>query len=202
MRRSIIFCLVGLTVGVLLCVLAFLNLGRFITVDSKLGGTADAIVVLGGETRGFYRTRHGLDLFHRGIAPIVVFSGGTMMDAGLACSSAQLSLEAAEQLGLPRGTAVIAPEARSTYDEAYNLRKLAQDREWHSLVVVTSPFHTRRTRNTFRKLLPKVTVLVSAALDPGQDPDRWWGTEHGLIATVNETLKLGYYWLNYGIAPF
>jgi uncharacterized SAM-binding protein YcdF (DUF218 family) len=142
-----------------------------------------------------------VDLFNQGYAPLVVFSGGTLENTGLVCSSAQLSLQAARELGLPEGVALIAPEAQSTYDEALNLRRLAEEHGWRSLIVVTDPFHTRRAGRTFRTLLPGVTIYTSAAPNPDHDPARWWGNEHGLLAVMNETLKLGFYWVRYGIPP-
>ncbi len=177
-----------------------LRAGRFLTVDDPLPlSPADAIVVLGGGDSS--RARHGVALFERGVAPLVVFSGGTLQDVGLACSSAQLALEDARALGLPEGAALIAPEAQSTYDEALNLRALARERGWCSLVVVTDPLHTRRAARTFRALLPGVEVYVSAAPSDLYDPARWWETEHGLVGVVNELLKLGFYWIEYGISP-
>jgi uncharacterized SAM-binding protein YcdF (DUF218 family) len=125
-----------------------------------------------------------------------------MQDFGVACSSAQLSVEAAEGLGLPGAAMVVSYEAQSTYDEAVNLSRLAEERGWHSLIVVTTPFHTRRAARTFRCLVPGVSIQASAAPDPRFDPGRWWGTEDGLVTVFNELLKLGFYWVNHGISPF
>ena len=184
--------------GGLLFVVAFaLAAGRFLEAADP-PARADAIVVLGGNVD---RVRRGIALYEGGFAPTVVFSGGQLKDAGLACSSAQLSLEAALELGLPEGAAVIAPEAQSTYEEALNVHKLVRERGWRSLIVVTDPFHTRRAGRTFRALLPGVEVHVSAAPNPDHDPARWWQSERGLLAVINETIKLAYYWLKYGIAP-
>jgi hypothetical protein len=33
-------------------------------------------------------------------------------------------------------------------------------------------------------------------------PARWWRTEDGLVSVLNELIKLGFYWANYGIRPF
>jgi hypothetical protein len=33
----------------------------------------------------------------------------------------------------------------------------------------------------------------SAAPDPNYDAGRWWQTEEGLVAVVNEVIKLGFY---------
>jgi uncharacterized SAM-binding protein YcdF (DUF218 family) len=185
--------------GGLFVVVAFvLTAGRFLAVADP-PARADAIVVLGG--KGAHRAYHAVSLFDQGFAPTVVFSGGQLKDVGLACSSAQLSLEAARELGLPEAAAIIAPEAQSTYDEAVNLRRLAEGRGWRALIVVTDPFYTRRAVRTFRALLPGVTIHVSAAPNPDHDPARWWQNEYGLLAVVNETIKLAFYWVRYGIAP-
>ena len=141
-------------------------------------------------------------LYEAGYAPRVVFSGGKLYQVGLDCSSALLSLEDARRLGLPEEVALISEEAQSTYDEAVNLRRLSEEQGWGSLIVVTDPFHTRRAGRTFRALLPGVTVYTSAAPDPDHDPARWWGNERGLLAVVNETIKLAFYWVRYGIRPF
>lgn len=174
--------------------------GRFLAIVDN-PPTADAIISLGGDTRSFARVRHAVDLWEQGYAPVVVLSGGTMADVGLACSSAQLSLKAAGQLGLPPESTVIAPEAQSTYDEAVNLAGLVRERGWRSVIIVTDVFHTRRAARAFRTFLPDTAVYVSAAPDPRYDPVRWWANEYSLTAVVKEWLKLGFYWLKYGISP-
>jgi len=177
-----------------------ITVGHFLTTVDKVS-QADAIVVLGGEESDFFRVQQAMTLFNEGYAPVVVFSGGTLKDAGLACSSAQLSLEAAQKLGLPTDTTIIADSAESTYDEAVNLRRLAQQHRWHSLIVVTDLFHTRRAARTFRTLLPDTTIYLSAAPNPQYDAGRWWQTEEGLVAVFNEVLKLVFYWAKYSITP-
>jgi len=174
--------------------------GHFLTAVDAIS-QADAIVVLGGNGGNFYRVQQGVDLFNQGYAPLVVFSGGTLKDAGIACSSAQLSLEAAQELGLPSGAAIIANGAQSTYDEAVNICRLAQQHGWHGIIIVTDLFHTRRAARTFRTLLPDTAIYLSAAPDPNYDARRWWQTEEGLVAVFNEMIKLGFYWARYGIAP-
>jgi len=196
-----------LLTGIALLLAALLALGVFtITVGHFLTAVdaisqADAIVILGGDGGDFFRVQQGVALFNEGYAPVVVFSGGTLKDAGLACSSAQLSLEAAQQLGLPADVTIIASGAQSTYDEAVNIRRLAQQHGWHSLIIVTDLFHTRRAARTFRTLLPDTAIYLSAAPDPNYDARRWWQNEEGLVAVFNEVLKLAFYWAKYGITP-
>ena len=189
-----------LLVGLLALGIFTITVGHFLTAVDAFS-QADAIVVLGGDGGNFFRVQQGVALFNEGHAPVVVFSGGTLKDAGIACSSAQLSLEAAQELGLPNGATIIASGAQSTYDEAVNIRRLAQQHRWHSIMVVTDLFHTRRAARTFRTLLPDTTIYLSAAPDPNVDAARWWQTEEGLIAVINEVIKLVFYWARYGIVP-
>jgi len=200
-KRCFLSC-TALLLGGLLALGGFvLTVGHFLTAVDTFS-QADAIVVLGGESSNFFRVQHAVDLFNEHYAPLVVFSGGTLADAGLACSSAQLSLEAAQKLGLPGNAVVIAEGAQSTYDEAVNIHRLVQQHGWQSLIIVTDLFHTRRAARTFRSLLPDITIYVSPAPDPRYDASRWWQNEHSLVAVFNEVLKLIFYWFKYGIAPF
>ena len=123
------------------------------------------------------------------------------MKADLPCSRAQLTLQVARTLGLPADAATLIYDARSTYEEAVELRRLAQQHGWRSLIVVTDPFHTRRAGRTFRTLLPDVTISVSAAPDPYYEADRWWQDEYSLVAVFSEVIKLAFYWAKHGIAP-
>jgi uncharacterized SAM-binding protein YcdF (DUF218 family) len=199
-RGCLLSGIILLLCGLLAFVVLTATAGHFLTAVDAFS-QADAIVVLGGDGGNFFRVQQGVGLFNEGYAPVVVFSGGTLKDAGIACSSAQLSLEAAQKLGLPADATIIADGAQSTYDEAVNARRLAQQHGWHSLIVVTDLFHTRRAARTFRTLLPDTTIYLSAAPDPRYDAGRWWQNEHSLAAVFNELIKLGFYWAKHGIAP-
>ena len=200
-RRCLLFGIALLLGGLLALGIFATTAGHFLTAVDTFS-QADAIIVLGGDGGNFFRVQQGVALFNEGHAPVVVFSGGvSLKDAGLACSSAQLSLEAAQELGLPDGAAIIASGAQSTYDEAVNLSRLAQQQRWHGIIIVTDLFHTRRAARTFRTLLPDTTIYLSAAPDPNVDASRWWQTEEGLVAVFNEVIKLVFYWVRYGIVP-
>jgi uncharacterized SAM-binding protein YcdF (DUF218 family) len=188
--------IVGLTAGWMVA----RNLGRFLDVSQDVG-TVDAIVVMGGEGGRFKRTQHAIDLYEAGVAPIVVFSGGTLLGAGLACSSTEMSLDAADKLGLPADAVLISGEAQSTYDEADNIAQIAQENDWQSLALVTDSFHTRRSVQTLQSTMPGLLIVASAPDDPRFDADRWWESEQGLVFAINEALKLAYYWKEYGIQP-
>lgn len=161
--------------------------------------SADAIVVLASAPS---RIRHAVSLFEQGYAPVVVFTDATYQNTDLACSSAALDVAAAQALGLPDNAAIITEDkVASTYDEAVAVRKVAEERRWQTLIIVTDPFHTRRAVHTFRTLIPGVTITASAAPDAGYDPHHWWQSEEGVTAVFSEIIKMGFYWKVYGVAP-
>jgi len=162
---------------------------------------ADAFVVLGGDGSDFARARYGVRLFHQGCAPTIVLSIGSYRNDGSCYSSAQQSLEVVQRLGLPTDAITIIYGARSTYDEAVQLRELALQHDWHSLIVVTDIFHAHRAGRTFRALLPDVVIHVSAASIPKHDGGRRWRSKDSLVYIFSEVFKLAYYWVRYGIAP-
>ena len=200
-KRSVAAVAILISVGVMACLLATWRIGYFLDA-SEPPARANAIVVLGGDGDGFMRTRHALDLYAAGYAPMVAFSGGTTrVKAGLR-SNAQIAAKTAGQLGLPQDATVVMPDSYSTRDEAVALEQLARERGWTSVIVVTDRFHTRRAGNTLRALAPDVSIVLSTAEDARFDPNRWWQSKDGLKLVVSELLKLGYYWVAYGIAPW
>ena len=68
-----------------------------------------------------------------------------------------------------------AHDAENTREEAVALRRLAREKGWKSVVVVTSNYHTRRVRYIFQKVFaPGVAVSVASARDGSFDPEHWW----------------------------
>jgi hypothetical protein len=57
--------------------------------------------------------------------------------------------------------------------------------------VVTSTYHTRRSRFIFERTLPAGFELrVIAAHDTEYDPDSWWRTRQGLKRFLHESLGM------------
>ena len=134
---------------------------------------ADALVVLGDDNFYADRATHAAELFRQGVAPVVVASGRRLRpDAGIA----ELMEHDLIDRGVPKDKIVrLTQDTDSTREEAEAVAKLAQDRHWRGLVIVTSNYHTRRTRYIYGKVMPTgITVSVASARDGDFDPERWW----------------------------
>jgi len=134
---------------------------------------ADALIVLGDDNFYADRATRGAQLFREGKAPVIVASGRRLRpNAGIA----ELMEHDLVERGVPRDKIVrFAHDADSTLEEAQALAKLAKERKWRSVIVVTSNFHTRRARYIFQRVFPQGTeVRIASARDGDFDPEHWW----------------------------
>jgi uncharacterized SAM-binding protein YcdF (DUF218 family) len=137
---------------------------------------ADAIICIAGGVgahnlptdEGWLRIYTAVQLQLDGYAPIVVFSGGGTEKV----SEAEIYAEAALWLGLPAGSVVLDPVPGGTVDHPRNLQTLQQVRlkPDSNLLVVTSPFHTRRVSLCFQKAGFSRVRMISAYVAGRNDP--------------------------------
>jgi len=146
---------------------------------------ADAIVVLGDDNFYADRATHAAELFRQGVAPQVVASGRRLRpNAGIG----ELMEHDLVERGVPREKILrFTQDADGTREEAQALGRLAVERHWKSLVIVTSNYHTRRARYIFQKVLPAgMEVSVAGARDGDFDPERWWEKRKSVKLFVRE----------------
>jgi len=82
----------------------------------------------------------------------------------------------------------------STEEEALALAKCINEHGWRSVVVVTSDYHTRRTRIIWRRMLRRqhssLRALVHAVPDPEFHASRWWRERRSAKTWILEGTKL------------
>ena len=134
---------------------------------------ADALIVLSDDNFYADRATRAAELFRQGKAASIVASGRRLRpNAGIA----ELMEHDLIERGVPKDRIVrIAHDADSTREEAEALVPLARQKNWHSLIIVTSNYHTRRARYIFGAVFPKdVKISIASARDADFDPDQWW----------------------------
>ena len=112
---------------------------------------SDAIVVLGaaqyvGRPSPVLRARldHALDLWQRGLAPKLIFTGG--MGTGDTTSEAAVSRKYALQRGVPDTAILMENEGRTTRESLAAVSTIMHARQMHSAILVSDPFHMLRLR--------------------------------------------------------
>ncbi|PYT79460.1 MAG: hypothetical protein DMG40_15945 [Acidobacteria bacterium] len=134
---------------------------------------ADALIVLSDDNFYADRATRAAELFREGKAPLVVASGRRLRPgAGIA----ELMEHDLIERGVPKDKILRFPQdGDSTREEAEALVKLAKPKKWHSAIIVTSNYHTRRTRYIFRHVFPQaIEIRVASARDGDFDPQTWW----------------------------
>jgi len=153
-------------------------MGRAWIVDES-PAHADAIVILGDDNYSADRAARAAQLYKAGWAPRVLASGRYLRPYA---SIAELEGHDLEDHGVPAAAVVrFAHRAENTREETAAIAQLISSRGWKRILLVTSSYHTRRSRYLAERQFPPGTALrVISAPDSDYDPLSWWGTRQGL----------------------
>lgn len=139
---------------------------------------AEAIVVLGaaqwpdGELSdaSLRRALHGIVLYRRGLAPLLVFSGGQVRAHA---SEATMRARLGAALGVPASAMLRLEGARTTRDEALGARTLLAPRGARRILLVSNAIHLARAAAAFERVgfvvLPAPAAELSVHEDKPED---------------------------------
>ena len=170
-------------------------------------GEADAIVVLGGATRGDThmgtlpdlnqqadRLVYAAALYKAGKAPLIVLSGGSH---GEARPEAQLMRETLVVMGVPTRDMLLEGASRDTHDNALYTAVVLNGKGVRKILLVTSAFHMRRAAALFAaqgfEVVPTATDyqrLVATPVLP-----RWLPTVDDLSRTTIALREYAGFWV-------
>ncbi|WP_116949233.1 YdcF family protein [Jiangella endophytica] len=116
---------------------------------------------------------HTADLYHRGMFPLVVFTGANapttvgLFPDGEAVHYARRATE----LGVPADAILIEPRATNTAENLTFARQLLDEQGItpQSVTLITRPYQQRRAYATCRKQWPDVDVICSSRLQSFRD---------------------------------
>jgi uncharacterized SAM-binding protein YcdF (DUF218 family) len=111
----------------------------------------DAIVVMGAaqydgrpSPQLAARLDHVAELWPQGLAPLVVVTGGNQ--PGDRFTEAEASAAYLEERGVPAEAIVREGEGRTSYESLQGVARLLEERGLDSVLIVTDPFHSLRSR--------------------------------------------------------
>ncbi len=175
-------------------------IGHWFFVQTKVAN-ADAIAILSGG--GPERLCHGFELYKRGMAPEIWYTGDKPLETRSDFMDSEMALNFAARYGVPKEKIKLLPST-STFEDGKSIAALVKEKKIKSLIVVTSWYHTRRAMNVLHHCLADTNVIIyiSSSTNLPFTPDNWWRDEEGLVSVVNEAIKTALYWRRYGVAPF
>ena len=174
---------------------------KFFTVNNASPG-ADAIVVLSGGK--VTRILHALKLFEEGYAPEILLTDEKKRNirfSHLFPTNEMIAQAMIEEFEMSVPVSTIQSQkggATSTFDEAYDLLKLSENKMYRHLILVTDSFHTRRAYHAFQTVFEdtEIKIEMSAASNEIFNVNNWWTSDKGISAYVLESIKYPVYLLS------
>lgn len=137
--------------------------------------SADAIVVFGaaeydGRPSPVYKARldRAAQLFHRGLAPMVITTGGSGNDPRF--SEGVVGREYLKTLGIPDSQLIAETQSDDTAESARRVSTIMSVNSMHSCLAVSDGYHIFR----IKKMLAREGVTAYGAPRPNSRPQSFW----------------------------
>ncbi len=158
-------------------------------VDETVGcNKADAIIaVSGGDTTA--RTQEAIRLYQQGWADTLIFSGAAQDKTGPSNASAmrRIALDA----DVPADAILTEDNSETTRQNAEQTKKLLQDNDIHTVILVTSAYHQRRASLEFNKQTDSTVKIINHPIAQDNQWSRlWWMTPQGWWLAGGEFFKI------------
>ena len=162
-------------------------LAGFLVVDDP-PGPVDVLITPAGDSE---RDLYAAELYRKGLAPKIIMSGCGREAARMA--------KRAVHAGVEEKDIVIEPAAESTYENALFSRQIVLREDFKSAIVVTSPYHMRRSKLVFGRVFrgTGVKLIYCPTTGSGFNADGQCKSETDRRIVKREYIKLIYYWLRY-----
>jgi uncharacterized SAM-binding protein YcdF (DUF218 family) len=179
---------------------------KALIIESETRPNADAIVVMSGAGALKERTEAAAQLFRESKAPLVVLTnddqqGGWSNKKQRNPYSYERATDELVRQGVPLSQIKILPDVvTNTYDEGVVLGEWMKRDKVGSVFVVTSGYHSRRTRWTLWRTLPSSSSFVVVPVPPGKQtptPATWWWSRAGWSSVGHEYIKFLHYLVAY-----
>jgi len=181
-------------------VLAFRGVGRWLIREDPLA-PADVIAVLSGSMPS--RAEEAARIYRLGDAREVWVTQPEAGRAELASLGIQLlgedyfNREVLIRSGVPETAVRVLPDPIvDTQDEIEEISREMRLEGKSTVIIVTSPQHTRRVRVLWRKLVgDSPRAIIRAANPDAFNGDRWWRNTQDTFSVVREVMGLTNAWL-------
>lgn len=191
-------------------VLVFINVYMYITSEEFLSSIgqallvkneyekADVIVVFGGGERT-ERVDHALYLYKQKYAEQIFLSGG--IGRSLTTVPWAVRMQQYAEKHVPRERIYIDAEAESTFDNAKHTIDLMKKNNWKKAIIVTSPYHMRRSIWILKQLSKSESIdlkwIPNATTNSSVSSKSWWKDKWTRKVVVEEYAKYFLYRVRY-----
>ena len=204
-RALPVLCAVGGS-GLLLALMIFFGVGRWLVAEDPLG-KASAIVVLSGAMP--MRALEAAKLYREGYAPEVWLTHSaepaeTLQEMGIPFAGEDhYNTLVLIHEGVPaEAIHVLEPPIVNTADEVKVAASALVRAKGEAVILVTTKVHTRRVRLLWRRLASgQGQAIVRAASGDPFDPGHWWRNTRDALDVVREVLGVLNAWAGLPLHP-
>lgn len=193
LQGCLILLLVILVVFILVWV-GFIGAGAYLIVGDRVK-PVDAIVVLSGDEGE--RVEEAIKWYEKGYGKYFVVTKTHTEDIGEGRTYSEMLMRIAIDAGVPADSILVTEgESSSTIEEAMAVKVVANQRNIYSILVITAPYHTRRTQIIFNREFKEteIKVLVHPVEDSWYKPLTWYLSSLGWRQTLAEYASLFLIW--------
>jgi len=168
------------------------GIASFLIVKTNLQHS-DVIIILGGDSE---RVPYGVNLYKTNYSNKIIVTGGLFNIPHLKnITMAELEKEEAMELGVPYEDIFMADKSNTTYEDAQFARDIMLKNNFTSAIVVSSPYHMRRTAWLFGRVFKNdnISLLYGPVDNSWFKPEKWWRDERKIHAVMDEYAKIVYY---------
>jgi uncharacterized SAM-binding protein YcdF (DUF218 family) len=159
---------------------------------------ADAIVVFSGDGESSYinqsyqrRTLDAIHYFKSGYAPLIILSSGKDQTI----SEVELIRSLLINRQVPKSSIKILNQfPRSTFENVVLVKDILNKNNINSILLITSPYHSRRALWVWRKAMPDLNVLAPVVIDTPNATPQWEANIYQIKVIVYEYAAIIYYW--------
>jgi len=155
------------------------GLGNFLVLEDVVK-PADAIVVLAGHDEE--RVKYAVQLYNQKYAKWIVMSG----------PQADKMKQEAVDAGIPEDKILLEQKTVHTYQHPLFVKAVLQERGLTSAIVVSSPYHMRRTAMLFNRAFDRsgIKVMFCPVKESWFKPRHWWKTADSRRVVYSEYVKM------------
>ncbi|HXN18608.1 MAG TPA: YdcF family protein [Candidatus Binatus sp.] len=191
---------------IVLGIIAFRGVGRWLVREDP-PARADAIVVLSGGLP--YRAEEAAKYFASGYGSEVWITrpdgpAEQLKEVGISfIGEDEYSRQVLIHRQVPESDVLILPGTIvNTQQEVEEIVRELHKENKVSVMIVTSPQHTRRVKALWNKMADKnLSAIVRAAPDDPYDADHWWRNTRDALSVVREILGLLNVWAGLPVHP-
>jgi uncharacterized SAM-binding protein YcdF (DUF218 family)/glycosyltransferase involved in cell wall biosynthesis len=159
---------------------------------------ADAIVVFSGDGESSYinqsyqrRALDAIQYFKSGYATLIILSSGKDQTF----SEVEIIRSLLISRGVPEhAIKIIDKYPRSTFENVTLVKKMLMKHKVKSILLITSPYHSRRALWVWRKEMPELSVRAPEVVDTPKATPQWSASVNQIMVICYEYAAITYYW--------